>query len=255
MFDKCPPPGSVEEEKIAPMRELLPSEPPLKISVISHTRIEALVENIDKAIPFRGFLNGWAYLGHSVVVFEGHLSAFESGVSSSDVLLLDSGTMPFIRVDWRHVVRRVMAPDAKILIHDRETYTLSPLDENSRAATAWSGDESDYVKFLLKFLIGGPRSSVEITSDSPLPDLSHLITNPELLNWLGQEPFKPDLNANRVIAIILDQAGWRWYGIFFKKAGLLRAPYTDTEGKTRQWTLSVTVSRGAQGGTRLRIER
>jgi len=255
MFDKCPPPGSVEEERSAPMRELIPPEPPLKISVISHTRIEALVENIDKAIPFRGFLNGWAYLGHSIVVFEGNLSAFESGIRGSDVLIIDSGMLPFIRRDWRHVARRVMAPGAKILIHDRETYTLSPLNENSAAATAWSGDESDYVELLLSFLIGGPRASVEITSGCPLPELSHLATDPELLNWLGQEPFKPEINANRVIAIILDQAGWRWYNAFFKRGGLLRVPYTDTKGNPKQWKVSVSVAKAPQRGTRLLIER
>jgi hypothetical protein len=255
MFDKCPPPGSVEGERIAPMRELMPPEPPLKISVISHTRIEALVENIDKAIPFRGFLNGWAYLGHSIVVFEGNLSAFESGIRGSDVLIIDSGMLPFIRRDWRHVARRVMAPGAKILIHDRETYRLSPLNENSAAATAWSGDESDYVELMLSFLIGGPRASVEITSSCPLPELSHLATDPEVLNWLGQEPFKPEINANRVIAIILDQAGWRWYNAFFKTGGLLRVPYTDTKGNPKQWRVSVSVAKAPQRGTRLLIER
>jgi len=255
MFDKCPPPGSVEEERIAPMRELMPPEPPLKISVISHTCIEALVENLDKAIPFRGFLSGLAYLGHSIVVFEGNVSAFESGIRGSDVLIIDSGMLPFIRRDWRHVARRVMASGAKILIHDRATYALSPLDENSSAATAWSGDESDYVGLLLRFLITGPRASVEITSGCPLPDLSHLTTNPELLNWLSQEPFKPELNANRVIAIILDRAGWRWYNALFKKEGSLQAPFTDTRGNPKQWKVSISVARAPQGGTRLLIER
>jgi hypothetical protein len=130
-----------------------------------------------------------------------------------------------------------------------------PLDENSRAATAWSGDESDYIGLLLKFLIGGPRASVEISSGCPLPDLSHLITDPELLNWLGQEPFKPELNANRVIAILLDQAGWRWYNAFFKTGGLLRVPFTDTKGNPKQWQVSVSVTRAPQGGTRLLLER
>jgi hypothetical protein len=74
----------------------MPPDPPLKISVISYTFIEALTTEIDKAIPFRGFLISWAYLGHSVIVFEGHPSAFESGVRDCDVLLIDSGMLPFI---------------------------------------------------------------------------------------------------------------------------------------------------------------
>ena len=72
---------------------MMPPDPPLKISVISYTFIEALATEIDKAIPFRGFLNAWAYLGHSVIVFEGHPSAFESGVRDCDVLFVDSGMM------------------------------------------------------------------------------------------------------------------------------------------------------------------
>ena len=148
-----------------------------------------------------------------------------------------------------------MASGAKILIHDRETYALSPVNENSGAASSWSGDESDYVGLLLTFLITGPRASVEITSDGPLPDLSHLVTDPELLNWLGQEPFKRELNANRVIAIILDQAGWRWYNAFFKRGGLLLVPFTDTKGNSKQWKVSVSVAKAPQGGTRLLIER
>lgn len=255
MFDKCPPLGSVEEEDVAPMRALMPPEPPLKISVISHTRIEAIVKDIDKAIPFRGFLNGWAYLGHSVLVFEGHVSAFESGIRGSDVLIIDSGVMPFVRCDWLQAASRVMAPGAKILIHDRKTYTLVPFDENSPAATAWSGDEFDYVKFLLTFLISGPRSSIEITSGYSVPDLSHLTNNPELLNWLGQEPFKAELNAERVSAIILGRAGWRWYNFLFKREGSLQVPFTDTKGNPCQWIVDVSMAGAPQGRTRLLLER
>jgi hypothetical protein len=35
MFDRCPAPGSIDEGIVAPMRELMPQEPPLKISVVS----------------------------------------------------------------------------------------------------------------------------------------------------------------------------------------------------------------------------
>src|SRR5687767_5178233 len=43
MLDQCPKPGSVAEEKVAPMREMMPPDPPLAITVIGYTFIEALV--------------------------------------------------------------------------------------------------------------------------------------------------------------------------------------------------------------------
>jgi hypothetical protein len=54
-------------------------------------------------------------------------SAFESGVRDSDVLLVDSGMEPFMQSDWIDVAYRVMRPDARIFVHDRETYTLGQI--------------------------------------------------------------------------------------------------------------------------------
>jgi hypothetical protein len=129
MFDRCPEPGSVPKEKAAEMGETLPPDPPLQISVISYTYIEALVENMSQAIPFRGFLIGWAYIGHNVIVFEGHPSAFGSGVRDCDVLLVDSGMLPFLQSDWQEVAQRVMRPAPLILVHDRATYTVSQVNK------------------------------------------------------------------------------------------------------------------------------
>jgi hypothetical protein len=126
-LDPCPEPNSVPVEKVAPMRQMMPEQPPLKITAISYTFIEALTTEIDKAIPFRGFLNAWAYLGHSVIVFEGHSSAFESGIRDCDVLLVDSGMLPFMPLNWIDIARRVMNEGAMIFVHDRETYRLSQI--------------------------------------------------------------------------------------------------------------------------------
>ena len=110
MFDPCPEPNSMPEEKVAPMRQLMPPDPSRKITAICYTFVEALITDIDKAIPFRGFLNAWAYLGHSVLVFEGHASAFDAGVRDCDVLVVDSAMLSFVPITgWmyaRHVISR-----------------------------------------------------------------------------------------------------------------------------------------------------
>lgn len=64
-----------------------------------------------RAIPFRGYLLAWATAGHNVIVFEGHPTAFESGVRNADVLLMDSGMLPFVQFNWVEAAQRVMQPE------------------------------------------------------------------------------------------------------------------------------------------------
>lgn len=118
-------PGSQSPEAIKPIQQLLPSEKPLNIAVVSYTSLEALMENKAKSITFLGYLFAFSYVGHNVVVFEGHPSAFESGVRDNDVLFVDSGMLPFMQKDWLDVAYKVMRPNPKIFVHDRKTYTLS----------------------------------------------------------------------------------------------------------------------------------
>src|SRR5215213_4389964 len=156
MLDPCPEPNTVPEEKIDPMGRLLSPDPPLTITAISHTRIEALTTDMNKAIPFRDFLNAWAYAGHNVVVFEGHPSAFESGIRDSDVLLIDSGMTPFVQFNCVEVAYRVMHESGRIFIHDRETSTLSLVSKS--ASLSNSCPEADYAELLQRFLMRGSHS-------------------------------------------------------------------------------------------------
>lgn len=141
MFVPGLPPGSIPSEKLQTERQLLPPDPPLNISVISYTFLEALIADKTKCIPFLGFLFGFSYIGHSVVVFEGHRSAFESGIRDSDVLFVDSGMLPFMQEDWLKVAERVMRPNAKVFIHRRETYTLSQIVKEGSEQEASRGSE------------------------------------------------------------------------------------------------------------------
>ena len=121
-------PGSLSTDDVAVVYDLLPSEEPLHITVISYTDADALTENIGKCIPFLGYLYAFSYVGHNVVVFEGHPSAFESGVRNSDVLLVDSAMLPLIQDEWLEVAYEVMNPNPKVLLHDRETYSLYQIE-------------------------------------------------------------------------------------------------------------------------------
>jgi hypothetical protein len=261
ILDQCPEPGSVPEEKLADIREMLPPDPPLQITAISYTHIEALTEDMSKAIPFRGFLIMWAYLGHSVLVFEGHSSAFESGVRNSDVLLVDSGMLPFLQPDWQAVAQRVMRNEGRILIHDRETYTLSLVTKAAPVQTppySGPGGEAAYVDLLSVLLFFGDRSSTEITSGETLPKLADFTSRPADFPWLADPPFKhEDLNADRVIEIILHKAGWRWYSPF-KRTGEFPAPVLPKmmpNGHVRKWSLPVTLRKDPQGRRQVQIER
>jgi hypothetical protein len=82
-----PAPGNPLLKKAAEhAKSVLHSNPPLNISVVAYTKLEALLQDkvnptrsVNICIPFFGHLISFAYAGHTLVVFEGHRSAFEAG--------------------------------------------------------------------------------------------------------------------------------------------------------------------------------
>ena len=255
MFSPCAEPNSIPEKVIAQERLMMPPDPPLKISVISYTFIEALATEIDKAIPFRGFLNSWAYLGHSVIVFEGHPSAFESGVRDCDVLFVDSGMLPFIPLNWIDVASRVMNEEARVFVHDRATYTLSQITTKLDAAQSKARTQVHYAELLLRLLMRATRSSIEITSSTMVPDLAELITDPSDREWLSKSFSieRENIDADSIIDGFLQRAGWHWYTLF-KKTGVLRSPVTTSE-RTGNWNFNLTLRKDSAGRRQLVIER
>jgi hypothetical protein len=250
--------SSVPQSSAEAMRKMLSPDPPQNISVVSYTYVKALVEDKSKAVPFLGILVGLAAIGHTVVVFEGHSSAFESGVRESNVLVVDSGMLPFIQEDWKEVAFRVMRPGAQLFVHDRKTFSLSPVvspgGESGQPPARWRSPEMLYADYLIAFLSSGPRSSVEMTSGEELPDLADFAKGPEQLEKAAALPFKrEELDADRVIDLILYTAGRRWYH-FFKKSWMLKVPSTGSR-KTRPWMCSVKLTKDARGRRRLLLER
>ena len=108
---------------------LISSDVNRNIAVIGYTGF--LMENIPQAgprecssaIPFFGLLLAESHAGHAVWIFEGHRLSLASGCRKADILIADSGMLPFLQADWHHVAAKVMR-NPNILIHDREVYKL-----------------------------------------------------------------------------------------------------------------------------------
>lgn len=126
MLQACPAPGSVPRSKVQPIEEMLPPYVKRNVAVIACTDFAARSTDIAAAIPFYGFLVGFAYIGHAVWVFEGHPSALAAGCRDADVLMVDDAMIPHLQADWIAVASRVMK-NAEIYVHSRATYTLRPV--------------------------------------------------------------------------------------------------------------------------------
>jgi hypothetical protein len=106
----CPLPSEIPADELSRLISLIPPQPPQNISAISYTFLEALKRDVLQAIPFFGYLLGFAAIGHRVWVFEGHSSATQAGCREADILLVDGGMLPYIRAtkDWRTTALKVM---------------------------------------------------------------------------------------------------------------------------------------------------
>jgi hypothetical protein len=257
MFVPAPRPGSIAKEFVAQVSQLLPSAKPLNITFVGHTRLEALMQDKAKCIPQLGQLLGFAYLGHSVIVFEGHPSAFEYALRDSDVLMIDSGMLPFLHKDWLDVALRVARPAAKMIVQDRKTGRLQPVIK-SKIAQGWRYGEPDgeasYTNFLLttraKADTPGP---VRIASGSPVPGLAQFAGNPAELDWIAELPFHYDtLDADKVIGIINRIVKWSSpeHG---ESRGVLKAQLATGGGQRQAVSFNLTLGQDITGKQRLEI--
>lgn len=123
MFQPCPPAGSMPPAQVAAIEQMIPRAVRRNIAAIASTELPAVQTDAARAIPFLGFLLGFAYIGHAVWVFEGHASALAAGCRDADVLLVDGGMAPHLQQDWQAVAAGAMRR-AEIYVHDRTTFTL-----------------------------------------------------------------------------------------------------------------------------------
>jgi hypothetical protein len=255
MLDPCPDRDTVPEDELNSMLTVLPSKSPLNISVVSYTNVEALMTDMTKAIPFRGYLLAWATAGHNVIVFEGNPSAFESGVRDADVLMMDSGMLPFVQFNWVEAAHRVMRPEGKIFLHDRKTFTLSLFEKKPEGqSSSESNVEVNYGALLLRSLMRAAQSSVEVTAGEKVPDLLDLVTTFTDRDFISRNIDRDKVNAEKLTDSLLHKAGWRWYTPF-KSTGVLTLPVPLKDGSHGKWKFTLTLTKNAAGKRQLRIER
>jgi hypothetical protein len=103
-----PPPGSMNHDFAAWLKKLVPLRPPANVVAIGMTDQKAFRANPDQAIPFMNILEGLVQLGHAVILFEGHPSAFTEVVRGVDALIVDAEMAPFLQKDWLQTAIKVM---------------------------------------------------------------------------------------------------------------------------------------------------
>ena len=211
-FVPAPIPGSMTPLEAAQAKSLVLSNKPLKITAVAFTEITAFHQDKSKSIPLLGQLLAMAYVGHSVVVFEGHESVFENALRDTDVLVVDSGMIPLLQPDWLHAVERVMGPKPRVLGHDRESHQVRPIARSSKPP-GWRFTEPDgelsYVNCLLTTLAKSPRRLVKVDAGQALPDLTKLAADAGAIEWASGLPFRYDaLSADKVMGVIHRLAKW-----------------------------------------------
>lgn len=257
LFVPAPRPGTVAAEHVALAKRLIPSDKPLNIAAIGYTQIEPLNEDQAKCLPFLGQLLGLAYVGHRIVVFEGHPSAFEPALQASDVLLIDSGMLPFLQKDWAEVAWRVMAPGSRILVHDRKTRVLRPV-VRSKNAPGWRYGEPDgeasYINCLLTTLAKRTPLAIEVIAGQPVPDLATLTADPLQLAWIAELPFRYEaLSAEKVIAIALKLGKWT-KGSDGVTTGILQTKLA-IGGQLQPVTFHMRLAKDTAGSYRLHVQK
>ena len=256
----APSPNTKSEEELAPIKRLLPSDTSLQISVVSYTKLQPYLQDETKlkCIPFLGFLAAFAYIGHNVIVFEGHPSAFEAGIRNSNVLLVDSGMLPFLQENWAEIAFQVMQPNPRIFIHNRKGFNLLPIAKNSKPP-GWRYSEPDgeasYANVLLTALAnaGDTEKIIRIVVGLPIPNPVELAHNVDELEYLSTLPFNYDkLNADLVIKTIWDR-GQASLMEKIRSIRTLKAVVAESDGKARPVSFQLKLSKTDDAKTQLEI--
>lgn len=241
-------PNSVSKEKLKPMRDILQTDRPLKITAISYTRLDAYLEDKTKTkcVPFLGFLLAFAYLGHDVLLFEGHPTALQAGVKESDFVLLDSAMLPFMQDDWAEVIFNSLNPNGRVRIHDREGYRLKTIVQQ-KSPPGWRETEPDgiasYVNMLLTTISksGDRERTVVISSGQPVPNLLDLNNDPNEVDRYSHLPYRYEmLNTDEVIDLLIN---------FSTKSKGFSQTFTQKLASTWTFTALLALAGGRQKNT------
>jgi hypothetical protein len=257
----APRPNTKSEKELAPLRKLLPSETPLQITAISYTKLEAYLADTTKlkCIPFLGFLAGFAYVGHNVIVFEGHPSALESAVRNSDVLFIDDGMLPFMGNHWAEVVFNAMKPHPRVFLHERKNFQLTPIVRKS-SPPGWRRGEPDgehsYTNMLLTTLgkANYRKDCVTIIAGEAAPALREFASDPEELEYISTLPFKYDqLNTHFIVHYLWDIGKSENVMDRIRSTKTFKAKLFGSGGEARDVTFQFKLSKTSEGKQQLEI--
>jgi len=98
------------------------------------------------------------------------------------------------------------------------------------------------------------QSSVEITEGEIVPDLADLVKDSTDRDWLSRNIERDQVNAEKVIDILMHKADWRWYNSF-KSTRTLKFRVPLNNGKVSNWNFTLALSKNTAGKRQLRLER
>jgi hypothetical protein len=127
---------SVKPEMVKAVEQIFPSVPRRNIAVIGDVAWASAdhvgICDANRSVPFWGMLLGFAFVGHSVWVFQGTADQLEDGCRDADVLIVDSASIDSLPINWQTEVAKSMRTP-QILVHDRSSYKLQSVPRFSKA--------------------------------------------------------------------------------------------------------------------------
>ena len=112
-------PGAATPEMIASVERIAPSHTPLTICAVGHAEFvgrKSDAATFAKAVPFGGFLLGFAFIGHRVCVIDGRPPSFEVACRGANMLVIDSTLIPRLPQNWVRIATESMTR-AKIFLY------------------------------------------------------------------------------------------------------------------------------------------
>ena len=144
----CPLPAVMTPKMIKSVRDIVPEEHEQAVTVIADTRIpehgKLALRTVAERMPFLGYLLGIAFVGHTVVVFEGHPSALVDGCRGADLLIVDEERMDSLQQDWMEVAASVMRrPRIMVVTRDGTFLAVDPPAKPEELLDDDDDDEAD----------------------------------------------------------------------------------------------------------------
>ncbi len=237
----------------------IPHTRPLNITAVGFTGLRPSSEIC--RMPFVASILPLAYIGHNIIVFEGHPSGFEAALRDADVLAVDSAMLPFLQHDWFEVARGAFRERGRIRMFDRKTLSLPPVVP-SRNPSGWAyateaDGEVSYVNGLLTTLARRESIPVQLSCDARLPGLPELATSPDEIEWTTALPFDYSaLNSAEVIRIICSAPGVQWSpSQENQSSGFVRMKLAEGGKNARDVSFRLAVTEDPLRGRSMVVER